>query len=148
LLTTLAALKWLPLLIKILGSFPFFQRVLRMTGLNHLLDSLTLRAANGAMHKFAFRTGKVGGQHFGGREVEQLLGERGIRVYERTKLGGGELGFSIRRDQAEWAEYLLCRAGVPLTSELLNPEHDELLHPKGKKPKSALERVLGWLEWF
>lgn len=147
-MTTLALLKWLPLLLRLLGSIPFFrtswvQGVLHMTGLNHLLDSLTLRAAHGSMHRFVFRTGK-----FNGRQVEQLLGERGIRVYERTKLGGGELGFSVRRDQAEWAEYLLCHAGVPLTSELLNPEHDELLHPKGKGSKSVLDRVMGWLEWF
>ena len=142
-MTSLTVLKWLPLLVKLVGYFSLLQGVLRMSGLNHLLDSLTLRAANGAMHKFAFRTGK-----FNGRGIEQLLGEHGIRVFERTKLGGGELGFSVRRDQAEWAEYLLCRAGVPLTSELLNPKHDDLLHPQGKKPRSLLERILQWLEWF
>ena len=147
-MTPLAKHEWRRLLAKLPGCFPLIQGVLRMSGLNHLLDSLTLRAANGAMHTFTFRSGKFNGQQFNGRAIEQVLGEHGIRVYERSKLGGGELGFSVRRDQAEWAEYLLCRAGVPLTCELLNPEHDELLHPQGKKPKSVLERVMQWLEWF
>lgn len=140
---TRSLIKWRPLLRRLLGWFPVVKGMLHMSGLNQLLDSLTLRAAHGAMHKFAFRTGK-----HSGRQVEQLLAERGIRVYERTKLGAGELGFSVRSDQAEWAEYLLCHDGVPLTSELLNPAHGELLHPNGKGAKTLLDRIMQWLAWF
>lgn len=142
-MTLLALAKWLPLILKILALFPRLKGVLHMSGLNHLLDSLTLRAAHGNMHNFTFRPGK-----FKGKDVEHLLAERGIRVFERTRLQGGELGFSVRRDQAEWAEYLLCRAGVPLTSALLNPEHDALLNPRDAQPKSTLDRIMRWLDWF
>lgn len=120
---------------------------MRMTTFNQLLDSFSLRAAHGAMHTFTFRPGGHAGA-LKSRDVERILSERGIQIFSRTKIGAGELGFSVRSDQAEWAEYLLCRAGVNLTSPLLNPDHDALLHPKGRKSGNLFDRVMQFLEFF
>ena len=115
-----------------------------MSNLNQWLDSFAVRAAHGPLHAFTFARG--GG--FSGREVERLLLDKGIRVFERTRLPGGDLGFSVRANQAEWAEYLLCRAGVPLTCELLDPANDILLNGDPNAPRSLLERVMRFVEWF
>lgn len=114
-----------------------------MKTFNQLLDSVTLRAAHGSMHSFTFRPNTLKA-----RDVERILAERGIQIFERVKVGGGELGFSVRREQAEWAEYLLCRSGVALTSPLLNPDHDALLHQQGRKSGSIFDRVMQMLEFF
>lgn len=114
-----------------------------MRGLNEVLDSLALRAAHGSLHEFTFQQG----HGFRGREVERLLLDHGIRIYERKRVGPGELGFSVRRDQAEWAETILCRAQVPLTCDLLDPENESLLNVGGE-PRSLLERILAALSRF
>lgn len=115
-----------------------------MPNLNELLDSFAVRAANGPLHAFTFARG--GG--FSGREVEQLLLEKGIRVFERTRLPDGDLGFSVRAAQAEWAEYLLCRAGVPLTCPLLDPANDILLNGDPSAPRSLLDKITRFVEWL
>jgi hypothetical protein len=114
-----------------------------MSNLNQWLDSFAVRAANGPLHTFTFARG--GG--FSGREVERLLLDKGIAVFERTRLPGGDLGFSVRADQAEWAEYLLCRAGVPLTCPLLDPANDILLNGDPNEPRSLLDKVVRFVEW-
>ena len=115
-----------------------------MPNLNSLLDSLSVRAAHGPLHAFTFARG--GG--FSGREVERLLLDKGIRVFERTRLPDGNLRFSVRADQAEWAEYLLCRAGVPLTCDLLDPANDILLNGDPDAPRSILAHIMRFVEWF
>lgn len=114
-----------------------------MRGLNQILDSLSLRAAHGSLHVFTFQQGNG----FRGRDVERLLLEHDIRIYERTRVGPGELGFSVRRDQAEWAETILCRAQVPLTCELLDPDNQSLLDAGRQRP-SLLDRILDALARF
>lgn len=115
-----------------------------MPGLNQMLDSFMVRAANGPLHQFTFRTG----YGFRGRDVEMILRDHGIKVFERVKLGRGELAFSVRQDQAEWAEYLLCRARVPLTCELLDPDNEILLNGGEKPRRSFLERLVNALARF
>jgi hypothetical protein len=115
-----------------------------MANLNRFLDAFSVRAANGPLHAFTFRRG--GG--FAGREVERLLLDKGIRIFERTRLPSGDLGFSVRADQAEWAEYLLCRAGVPLTCELLDPANDILLNGDPSEPRSFLDKIVRFVDWF
>jgi hypothetical protein len=115
-----------------------------MHNLNQMLDTFWVRAAVGPLHAFTFRRG--GG--FAGRDVERILTESGIRVYERVRVGRDQLGFSVRRDQALWAEYLLCRARVPLTCDLLDEEHERLLHGDVQSHRSLLDRVLDALASF
>lgn len=115
-----------------------------MANLNQLLDAFSLRAAHGPLHAFTFRRG--GG--FTGREVERLLLDKEIRIFERTRLPSGELGFSVRSDQAEWAEYLLCRGRCALTCALLDPANDLLLNGDPNEPRSLLDKLIRFVEWF
>lgn len=114
-----------------------------MRGINGVLDSLSLRAAHGSLHEFTFQQGSG----FRGREVERLLLDHDIRIFERKRVGAGELGFSVRMDQAEWAETLLCRAQVPLTCDLLDPDNQRLLDA-GRDNRTLLDRVLDVLTRF
>lgn len=109
-----------------------------MRSINEMLQGVIVRAANGPLHRFTFRRG----HGFVGRDVERLLTEQGIPVFERVRVGRDELGFAVRRDQALWAEYLLCRAGVPLTCELLDEVNEQLLLGDEVEGRSLLDRVL------
>src|SRR5262245_45501006 len=56
-----------------------------------------------------------------GAEIEYLLRCYGIRATCREM--GHQMGLSVRDSQAVWAEHILCKAGVPLTSPLLDPRN-------------------------
>jgi hypothetical protein len=109
-----------------------------MPGINHLIDNLVVRAAAGPLHRFQFAPGKG----FRGRDVEKILLDHGIAIYERRRDPSGELSFGVRHAHAEWAEYLLCRAGVPLTSPLLNEAHADLLEEEGPDDRPLVTRLL------
>jgi len=48
-----------------------------------------------------------------GAQCEKLLRSKGVKVYGR-RIASGEVFFQVPTKQAEWAEYLLLRAGAPL----------------------------------
>lgn len=50
--------------------------------------------------------------------------------------------FVVKRKQAVWAEYLLCRAGVPLACDLLDPRNAEYpeQHPVDSMPVPWTEK--------
>lgn len=85
----------------------------------HPLDGLWARWQNGPMHRFSFATGAG----VTGHDVEKLLRTYGIRIWGRETKDPEERAFLVKRAQAIWAEYLLCRAGVPLTCPLLDPRN-------------------------
>jgi hypothetical protein len=104
----------------------------------NLLDGWLGRLLDGPMHRFTFSTvtGKTGG------EVEMLLRQYGVRIWGREAAAEDELAFLVKYRQAKWAEYVLCRAGVPLTCQLLDPrnEHYRQRHPAGSMPSPWDER--------
>jgi hypothetical protein len=115
-----------------------------MQSLNQVLDGFSARAAFGPLHPFTFKP-------HGGvspREVEKLLTERGIRVVERVRMSRHELGFSVPVAQAEWAEYLLCRAGVRVTSDLIDPRHAHLNAVTLRSHAGLLDRLVGAIADF
>ena len=69
-----------------------------------------------------------------------------------------ERALLVKQDQAIWAEYLLCRAGVALTSPLLDPRNLAYLnrHAAGSMPTpwtvdgigahSFVDHVVDWLD--
>ena len=67
--------------------------------------------------------------HRAGMDAEHLVEKYGVRVSHRVvpQKSGDEVGFSVPAHQAQWAEYLLLRAGFALTVPLLNPAHARLL---------------------
>ena len=71
-----------------------------------------------------------------GGKVERILRRYGIRVYRRQySVNGSDYGVHVLRQQAEWAEYLLRRAGCPLTSPLIS-EGNRSVQPGGAMPKA------------
>jgi hypothetical protein len=61
-----------------------------------------------------------------GMDAEHLLRRYGIPVSNRY-VGETETGLNVPARQAQWAEYILLRAGYPITSPLLNPKNQRLL---------------------
>ncbi len=57
------------------------------------------------------------GLGWNGQMVEGLLGRYGIKIWDRGA-SGEELYFCVKRRQVKWAEYVLLRAGAPVTSVL------------------------------
>jgi len=48
-----------------------------------------------------------------GIEIQQLLSQHGIPITSRG-FAYGDVFFNVKLSQAEWAEYVMLRAGVPL----------------------------------
>jgi hypothetical protein len=83
------------------------------------VDGLYARVVHGSMHRFSFATGAG----VSGHQVEKMLRTYGIRIWGREMENPEERAFLVKQSQAKWAEYLLCRAGVPLTCPLLDPRN-------------------------
>lgn len=107
-----------------------------MFDLINAMDGWIGSAFNGPMHRFSFsnQTGHSG------VSVEKLLRKYGIRLWGRRLEGEGELSFLVKVKQAEWAEYVLCSAGVPLSTQLLNENHRGIA---GKVPTPWTEEGIG-----
>ncbi len=57
-----------------------------------------------------------------GQDVEDVLQHYGVKVYGR-RLGGKTASVSVTAKQKVWAEYLLQRAGVPLSGNCRRDTH-------------------------
>ncbi len=80
------------------------------------LDEWYAQFVYGPLHRFAF----AANAGMTGTQVELLLRQYGIRIWGREMHDPTERAFKVRRSQAVWAEYLLCRSGVPLLTPLLD----------------------------
>lgn len=109
------------------------MNILSHFDLLHPLDGLFGRLLHGPMHRFAFRADAG----FSGLQVEMILRQYGIRVWGREMSDSHERALLVKETQAIWAEYILCRAGVPLTTPLLDARnaHYRNLHEDGAMPK-------------
>lgn len=107
----------------------------------NFLDGAYARMVHGTMHKFTFdpRTG------FSGTSVEMLLRQYGIRVWGRELYRPDERAFLVKESQAQWAEYIMCRAGVPLTCDLIDPRNADYgeNHEPGTMPLPWTEDGIG-----
>jgi hypothetical protein len=67
--------------------------------------------------------------HRDGMDAEHLVEKYGVRVSGRIvpKRENDLVGFSVPDHHAQWAEYILLRAGYPLVTPLVNPAHARLL---------------------
>ncbi|MEM7533965.1 MAG: hypothetical protein AAF639_17410 [Chloroflexota bacterium] len=121
------------------------------------LDGWFGRTQHGPMHRFTIsREGD-----FNGYDIEQLMQKYGIRIWGREMDGDTELAFLVKETQAVWAEYLMCRSGIPLTSPLLEPRHTHLHQQhltdaenrtmptpwdeKGIGPISFIDHLVDWI---
>ncbi|MBI5653604.1 MAG: hypothetical protein HZC40_24620 [Chloroflexi bacterium] len=73
--------------------------------------------------------------HWRGIDIERLLARHGVKVWDRG-IAGDDLYFCVKRRQVVWAEYLLLRAGVPVSSSLVDPRNAEYAdhYPPGSEP--------------
>lgn len=97
------------------------------------IDAWIGRMLHGPMHRFSFKRTN----EFSGADVEMLLRRYGVRVWGREFDSKEELALLVKKSQASWAEYVLCRAGVPLTCKLVyarNAKYPEK-HKPGSMPK-------------
>ena len=118
------------------------------------IDGWLGRILHGPMHRFSFSRS----DDFAGIEVEHLLRRYGIRVWGREVTNEREVAILVKQRQAVWAEYILCRAGVPLTCQLLdqrNAQYRQRHGPgamptpwdaKGIGPHSLVDHVVDWLD--
>lgn len=54
-----------------------------------------------------------------GADIERFLGKYGIVIWGR-RITSDQLIFSVKERQANWAEYLLMRRGIPLAGRTFN----------------------------
>lgn len=117
------------------------------------IDAWFGRILNGPMHRFSFS--RHGG--FSGAEVEMLLRQYGVRVWGREFDAPDELALLVKKRQAIWAEYILCRACVPLTCQLLDPRNEQYRQrhapgsmptpwtERGIRPHTMIDYIVDWL---
>lgn len=70
-----------------------------------------------------------------GREIEQLLQRHGVMIWGRN-FSRDHLFFRVKLNQANWAEYLLWRRGIPADSRPFNTKNQSYgrRHYPGTEP--------------
>jgi len=76
-----------------------------------------------------------------GIEMERLLRRHGVTIWDRG-FTPDCLTFCVKLRQANWAEYLLRRRGIPVVSRPFNPLNDEYArrHAPGSEPPTGESR--------
>jgi hypothetical protein len=76
-----------------------------------------------------------------GIEMERLLKRHGVKIWDRG-FTRDCLTFCVKRRQANWAEYLLRRRGIPVLSQPYNPLNAEYArrHAPGSEPPCGWQR--------
>ncbi len=76
-----------------------------------------------------------------GIEIERFLRKYGVVVWDRGFVGD-DYFFCVKARQANWAEYLLLRRGIPITGSLYNPANGDYgaAHAPGDAPPAWVDR--------
>lgn len=80
-----------------------------------------------------------------GAQIEKLLKQNGVKIWARM-IHGGDLFFRVHKKQAEWAEYLLLRAGIPLKYRLYSRRNLQYIRPQPIRRQGLEHRLLGVLD--
>lgn len=74
-------------------------------------------------------------------DIEHLLQQNGIKTWG-GQITNGEFFLSVKSEQAQWAEYLLLRHGIPLNERFLGApppkRKKQASQKKGKKSEESL----------
>ena len=114
-----------------------WDKTLRRYGVLALLKELARTAVgDGSWRFYVAREGE-----FSGWEVEQLLKQYGVVIWGRG-FDSEHIYFSVKPEQANWAEYLLKRKGVAVTTAPYKPLNDlyPQRHPEGSMPTPWSEK--------
>jgi hypothetical protein len=80
-----------------------------------------------------------------GVQCERLLKSKGVKVYGRC-IANGDVFFQVPTRQAEWAEYLLLRAGAPLKYALFSERNRKYLGGAGQQQdRFGIDSLLDFL---
>lgn len=83
-------------------------------------------------------------------DIEDLLDQHGIKHWG-SQITNGDLFFSVKREQAAWAEYLLLRNRIPIQENSLGaprvkgrhkPSPRKNANPKPSDPLAAIDKFL------
>ena len=80
-----------------------------------------------------------------GARCEKLLRSKGVKVYGRC-IANGDAFFQVPKEQAEYAEYLLLKAGAPLKYHLFSERNRKYIGGVGQQ-RDWLSRD-GWLDFL
>jgi hypothetical protein len=71
-------------------------------------------------------------------DIEDLMGRHGIKTWG-GQITGGEFFFSVKLEQAQWAEYILLNHGVPVNEKYLGAPRpkQKTNRPRQKRRKSG-----------
>lgn len=86
-----------------------------------------------------------------GQQIEDLLQRHGVTIWGRN-FDREHLFFRVKARQANWAEYLLWRHGIPVLSRPYNPRN-EVVNQDGPRPFDPSEQPApaqhtSWLDDF
>jgi hypothetical protein len=141
----LAMLDWIDRIEGLVSSFinADWHGAGRRAGLPGLLAEAgrTLTGSN----RWRFETPREA--EWAGAEVERLLRHYGIRVWGRG-FTDTTVYFYVKERQANWAEYLLLRRGIPLVGPLYNPANAAYArqYAPGNRPPAWADRDRGLLD--
>jgi hypothetical protein len=65
-------------------------------------------------------------------DIEGLMRRNGIKTWG-SQITNGEFFFSVKLDQAQWAEYLLFRHGVPIDEKFLGAPRPKRRNSKSRR---------------
>ncbi len=83
-----------------------------------------------------------------GVTIEKFLTRYGVRIWGRGFLGD-QIFFRVKKRQARWAEYLLLRRGIPVTSssfDARNIEYARRHAPDSEPPNRKTRSIHDWVE--
>ena len=119
------------------------------------IDGLVCSLSSGGEGRWTFEIPRDHG--WTGGQIERFLTHYGVSVWGR-RVRSDSLCFSVKRRQANWAEYLLRRRGIPILNRSLNPLNEAYgeWYAPGSEPgdgsprfgtgRSWRERFLSWLD--
>jgi hypothetical protein len=80
-----------------------------------------------------------------GARCEKLLRSKGVKVYGRC-IANGDAFFQVPKKQAEYAEYLLLKAGAPLKYHLFSERNRKYVG--GARQQRDWLSLDGWLDFL
>ena len=117
-----------------------WRRILERYGLSGLLRELARTAAGDGSWRFHIPRQ----EGLSGWEIERMLAQYGVAIWGRG-FDAETIYFSVKREQVDWAEYLLKRRGVAVMTTPYNPLNDlyPQRHPPGSMPTPWREKKKG-----
>ncbi len=127
-------------LLDLLDAFNWIDRAEgALMSLRHAGRSRRARQ-RGEAGSWTFQISRMGG--WSGADIERFLNHYGIIIWGR-RVTRQHLVFTVKRRQANWAEYLLLRRGIAVSTQPFNSQNVAygVAHAPGDAPPAWADRV-------